>query len=168
MFSLVREELKAVQTGRVINCGQYKWLKYAFIIEHESLKAKIKLCPTGPYFWWFATEWMKNLSVPYGAPNWSNFWGFFLGAVNENSLTLKSFYNFWALDMGPTWAAPDLFFTGNKKVIKFNAISMLSNFNQVIHCELASSSACHLKSTYYLAESKTLTSVLSQTTWSSQ
>ena len=33
----------------VINCALYKWLRYAYIIEDESLKAEIILCLAGAY-----------------------------------------------------------------------------------------------------------------------
>ena len=48
IFPLVRE-LKAMWTGRVINCALYKWLGYASVIEQESRKAEIFQSPAGAY-----------------------------------------------------------------------------------------------------------------------
>ena len=53
----IRDELKAVSTGTVINgalCNDltrvFSASKYASFIEHESLKAKIMLCPAAAFF----------------------------------------------------------------------------------------------------------------------
>ena len=41
-----------------INCALFNWLRYASIIEHESLKAEIILCPTGASF----QIWAMNIT----------------------------------------------------------------------------------------------------------
>ena len=66
----------------------------------------------------FATEWM--MKSPKGSPFQfcSSLWDFFKdfvfikrSPIHQYFHTLKSFCNFWALDMVPTWAGPGLLFS---------------------------------------------------------
>ena len=61
------------------------------------------------FFWWFATEWMKNLKVSPLVRQFGSTFGFFRYRRRQYFDTLKSFCYFWALDMAPTWAVPGFF-----------------------------------------------------------
>ena len=61
------------------------------------------------FFWWFATEWMKNLKVSPLVRHFCSTFGFFRYRRREYSDRFKSFCCFWASDMAPTWAVPGLF-----------------------------------------------------------
>ena len=69
-------------------------------------------CPSFNFFW-FATEWMKNLKVFHLVRQFGSTFGFFRYRRREYFDTLKSFCCFWALDMAPTWAVPGLFFSSD-------------------------------------------------------
>ena len=66
-------------------------------------------CPSFNFFW-YATEWMKNLKVSPLVRQFGSTFGFFRYRRREYFDTLKSFCCFWALDMAPTRAVPGLFF----------------------------------------------------------
>ena len=77
-------------------------------------------------FFWFATEWMKNLKVSPLVRQFRSTFGFFRYRRREYFDTLKSFCCFWALDMAPTWAVPGLF--------KYTCITNYLSFE--LHCNL--------------------------------
>ena len=65
-------------------------------------------CPSFNFFW-FATEWMKNLKVSPLVRQFGSTFGFFRDRRREYSDHFKSFCCFWALDMALTWAVHGLF-----------------------------------------------------------
>ena len=86
---------------------------FQFFRHCETFFQKVFFSPKVPllqFFWWFATEWMKNLKVSPLVRQFGSTFRFFRYRRREYFDTLKCFCCFWALDMAPTWAVPGLFF----------------------------------------------------------